>query len=200
MDNIAGIVIGFVLTTVIGGLWATYLQQRSWTAQNEARLQEAEAARAGATCQTIMSLLDRRMYRMQRLLWAARSATSGDDVDLERRRRDYTKVLFDWNDRLNTNLSLVGTDFGEDARALLEELYEDFARVGGEIEAVLRSVRAGGSPEGHPHLDEQFLGRGAESLNDRVYEFGVTLMSQLREGTVGRRAPRKATPRARTRS
>ena len=127
MENLVGIVVGFALTTVAGGWWAAKLQERSWARQNDVRLRDSENERAGTACQELMSLLDRRLYRMQRLLWAA--TTSGDEEgqipELERRRQDYVDVLFAWNDRLNTNLSLTGSFFGDDARAYLDQLYED---------------------------------------------------------------------------
>ena len=79
-----------------------------------------------------MSLLDRRLYRMQRLMWAAtvHSASGVGDDEIERRRQGYVEVLFAWNDRLNTNLSVIGSYFGDDARTYLDGLYEDFAHVG----------------------------------------------------------------------
>jgi hypothetical protein len=129
-----------------------------------------------------------------RLLWTARSYGAGDG-ELESARRDYVKILFAWNDQLNTNLSLVGTYFGDDARAVLEGLYEDFARIGRQVEAVVRAAESD-TDDVHLHsqLGDQFEGRQAGSLNDRVYQFGLRLMTQLREGKVGRYAPDKAYP------
>src|SRR5687768_1913571 len=118
VENLVGIILGFALTTVAGGWWAAKLQERSWARQNDVRLRESENERAGMACQELMSLLDRRLYRMHRLLWAA--TTSGDkerpSPELERRRQEYVDVLFAWNDRLNTNLSLTGSFFGDEAR------------------------------------------------------------------------------------
>ena len=193
MDGIVGIVIGFALTTVAGGWWASRLQQRSWERQNDVRLREAEAERAGATCQGLMQLLDRRLYRMQRLLWAA---AEGDAEEIEHRRGEYVEVLLSWNDALNTNLSLVGSYFGDGARGYLEGLYEDFKRVGQGVEAVVRAAREGGNAaELVSQVGPEFEGREVGSLNERVYQIGVMLMSQLREGQVGRYAPDKASPR-----
>ena len=198
MENLVGIVVGFALTTVAGGWWAAKLQERSWARQNDVRLRESENERAGMACQELMSLLDRRLYRMQRLLWAA--TTSGDEEnqlpELERRRQDYVDVLFAWNDRLNTNLSLVGSFFGDDARAHLDQLYEDFNRVGRDVEAVVRTAQSGGdTARDATRVASQFEGRETGSLNDRVYQFGLLLMSQLREGQVGRYALNKSIPR-----
>ena len=193
MESVVGIVVGFALTTVAGGWWAAQLQQRSWDRQNDLRLREAEAERAEATCQGLMQLLDRRLYRMQRLLWAA---TTADECEIERRRVDYVEILFAWNDALNTNLSSVGSYFGDEARAYLDGLYEHFKRVGQGVEAVVRAARVGeDTAEVASKVAFEFEGRELGSLNDGVYQFGVTLMAQLREGQVGRYAPDKAVPR-----
>ena len=130
MENLVGIIVGFALTTLVGGWWAAKLQERSWARQNDVRLRESANERAGTACQELMSLLDRRLYRMQRLLWAATASgeSDGQNLELERRREEYADVLFAWNDRLNTNLSLTGSFFGDEARAYLDQLYEDFKR------------------------------------------------------------------------
>lgn len=201
MENVIGIVVGFLLTTIAGGWWASRLQQRSWERQNDLRLREAENDRAGAACQELMSLLDRRLYRMLRLLWASTGFAEGtiEHDELERRRGEYVEVLFRWNDSLNTNLSLTGSFFGDEARAYLEQLYEDYKRVGQQVEAVMRAAIAGQDPSAIAgSVAVEFEGREVGSLNDRVYQFGLMLMGQLRDGTVGRYAPGKATPREAT--
>ena len=198
VENIIGIAVGFALTTVAGGWWAARLQERSWARQNEVQLRQAERERAGAACQELMSLLDRRLYRMQRLLWAASPGTSGvvDLAEVERRRQEYVEVLFAWNDRLNTNLSLVGSHFGDDARANLHQLYEDFKRAGLGVETVVRAARASeDSSRTARVVAQEFEGREVGSLNDQVYQFGLVLMGQLRDGRVGRNAPDISAPR-----
>jgi hypothetical protein len=194
MDGALGVVLGFALTTVAGGWWASYLQQRAWKRQNEVRLLEAAIERAGAACQQITSLLDRRLFRMQRLMGAAtRAAADEIDMDeLERRRQDYLAILFEWNDHLNTNLSLVGAYFGDSARVALEHLYEGFSRVGAQVESLVRAARSGEDTSARgATLASEFEGWSSDSINNHVYEFGVRLMSQLREGQVGQAAPDK---------
>ena len=193
LENLAAVLIGFALTTVAGGWWAARLQERSWIRQNDVRLREAESERAGAACRDVMCLLDQRLYRMQRLLWSTEGPADEDEI--ERRRAEYLEVVFAWNDHLNTNLSLVGSHFGDEARADLEGLYDDFKRVGERVEAVVRGARAGEDTTGNANqLALEFEGREAGSLNDRVYQFGLTLMGQLREGDVGRYAPNTSVP------
>ena len=95
-------------------------------------------------------------------------------------------MLFAWNDRLNTNLSLTGSFFGDEARAYLDQLYEDFTRVGRDVETIVRSAQSGGdTTQDASRVASEFEGREVGSLNDRVYQFGLLLMSQLREGQVG---------------
>ena len=108
-------------------------------------------------------------------------------------------VLFAWNDGLNTNLSLTGSFFGDEARAYLDQLYEDFKRVGWEVEAIVRSAQSGvDTTRDASRVASEFEGREVGSLNDRVYQFGLMLMSQLRDGQVGRYAPNKSIPRPTT--
>ena len=192
MESIAGIVVGFALTTLVGGWWAARLQERSWNRQNDVRLREEEHERASGACQELMGLLDRRLYRMQRLLWAA---TAAGRPELDRRRQDYVDVLLEWNEHLNTNLALVGAFFGDTARVRLDGLYEDFKRVGQHVEAVVRASLAGeDTAELAQQVALEFEGREVGSLNDRVYRFGLLLMGQLRDGQVGRYAPHLASP------
>ena len=198
MNEILAIVVGFVLTTIAGGWWASRLQDRSWARQNDARMKDEERQRASAACQAVTSLLDKRLYRMQRLLWAAKQSAEIKDDELERRRQDYIEVLIDWNEHLNMNLSIVGSYFGDRARSYLESLYEDFKRVGQSVENVVRTARAGGDAlEAASVVEVEFEGRGIGTLNDRVYQFGLMMMGQLRDGLVGRSAPAPSEPNMR---
>src|SRR5439155_24505505 len=96
-DQALPILLGFVLTTIIGGLFASFLQQRSWRHQNELRLREEDVDRASGVCRSLSALVDKRWYRMQRLLWATLAHRKGQlarDV-LDARLRDYDQVLLD---------------------------------------------------------------------------------------------------------
>lgn len=191
MAHVLSIGLGFFLTTVVGGWWASRLQQRSWDRQNQLRLEEEDRKRASDVCRELSALLDRRLYRMRRLYWAIDSFGAGhvEDSVLEARRKDYDEVVYQWNDALNTNLALVGSHFGEAARRRLDRLYEDFRRVGGGLERGLRTVRSGADLSQFPLLDSEFEGWTEGGLNSAVYLFVLTMMSQLREGLVGRGAP-----------
>lgn len=193
MTDVIAIALGFVLTTVVGGWWAARLQERSWDRQNERRLDEDEQQRAAAACEEISRLLDKRLYRMQRLFWViARLDEDAAAVEqLDARLSDYNDVLYEWNDRLNSNLALLGSHFGPAAREYLYLLYEDFRRVGAQLETAARQARHGTTVFRElDGIDLEFEA-GPETLNSRVYRLGLAMMTQLREGLVGRSAPDK---------
>jgi hypothetical protein len=183
-DNVLPILLGFVLTTVIGGLFASFLQHRSWRYQNAARLREEERKKASDVCQQITTLVDKRLYRMQRLLWAitgqAEGRFSADVVDA--RLRDYDEVLFEWNDQLNARLAVVGAYFGEDVRVFLDRVvYAAFRDAGDQLEDLY-----------HQSAGADAVGKASAELtrlNHLAYQVGVTMMVRVREERVGRAAP-----------
>lgn len=180
------LVISFLLTTVAGGFLGTYLQQRAWRRQNEARLREEELRRADTTCQTLSALIDKRRYRMLRLLNAMQEHGEGRDASaqLEQCRQSYDAVLFEYNDSLNVHFSLVGTYFGERARAWLQdEVHATFVRAG---EHLVRAGRAASAGESAAQLAS--AGQQLEVLNGHIYRLSVFMMAMLREGRVGRQA------------
>ena len=66
------LVVGFLLTTVAGGLLGVYLQRRSWSHQYNVQLAAARRDRAVALFEELSRLLDRRLYRTRRLYWTLR--------------------------------------------------------------------------------------------------------------------------------
>lgn len=193
LRDILPLIVGFVLTTVLGGLLGAYLQQRSWAHQNEARLREEEQHRAGEVCHAVSVLLDKRLYRMLRLAYAMGGYARGSIQEdaLEERFQEYDAVLHEWNDRLNLNLAQVGTYFGQSARDYLDfELYERFKRAGRHLENAYRHTRQEQPKE--PDRDE--LLTELANLNHAVYQLNLFMMTQLRGGLVGRRAPEPVLP------
>jgi hypothetical protein len=192
MTEVATIAVGFILTTVAGGWWASRLQQRSWDRQFEVRLQEDELRRAAEVYDDLARLLDKRLYRMRRLYWAVAELRSGVEVSdrLDSSLHDYNEVLYEWNDRLNANLALIGSHFGSAPREYLFDLYEDFRRLGRSLESLVTSARGGEDvSEVLEELDAEFEGWSPGSLNGRVYTLGLAMTTQLRDGLVGREAP-----------
>ena len=176
-----------MLTTVLGGALGWFFQNRSWRNENNARLREDELRRADNVCQSLSSLLDKRLYRMLRLFYALRAAAGSTHSEaVEERLRDYDTVLFEWNDALNLHLALVGTYFGDSARRWLDdEIYAGFQELGLRLEARYRTLGSATSTRD----DDTEIERSFAALNDEVYRFGLLMMTGLRDGKVGRNAP-----------
>ncbi len=193
METIWQLVVGFLLTTVLGGLLGTYLQWRSWSHQNEAQVREADRHRAGEVCHALSGLLDKRRYRMLRLFHAVQGHIQGavPAEALAEKFGSYDQVLYQWNDVLNVNLAMVETSFGRLAREELERVYATYQAVGAELEHAYRLAAQGSQPT---NLAE--LGKRLEALDELAYDFSLLMMIHLLNGTVGRRAPDPPEPPA----
>jgi hypothetical protein len=123
VTDLLPLVVGFLLTSVLGGLLGYLFQRRSWAHQHEVQQRDQERQQALRTFEEVSRLLDRRLYRMRRLYWAARGRALGtsDQAELGSAQAGYREVLFEWNDNLNRTLALVHTYFGSQVREQLEE-------------------------------------------------------------------------------
>jgi len=195
------LVVGFALTSVAGGALGSWFQRRAWAHQHEIQLrdeerqreaqrQDEEHQRALKTFEEVSQLLDRRLYRMRRLYWAARETAAGTG-DLERlaaARADYRAVLAEWNDNLNRNLALVETYFGTPARnAMSGQIYEGFAALGRGLEEIVKMASA--AADGPVEVPR--FGYRVTRLSRAVYALNLQMLRQLRDGSIGRAAARE---------
>jgi len=200
------LVVGFVLTSVAGGALGSWFQRRAWAHQHEIQLRDEERQRevqrrdeehlrALKTFEEVSQLLDRRLYRMRRLYWAAREVAAGTG-DLERlavARADYRAILAEWNDNLNRNLALIETYFGTPARNVMSgQIYEGFAALGRGLEEIVKMASAaGGSP-----IEVPRFGYRVTRLSRAVYALNLQMLRQLRDDSVGRAAPQEVSQAA----
>ena len=176
-DQVLLLVLGFILTSVLGGLLGYVFQRRAWSHQFEVQRSASERNAASAALDELSSLLDKRRYRMLLVYW---QLDREDPEELERRVSDYRTVLEDWNDGLNRRLALVATHFGSDLKRELEGLYETYREAGLFLDEAIRTKRAGGAPPGLERLVEML-----EGLNQRNYRFAETGQSLILAGQVG---------------
>jgi hypothetical protein len=183
------LVVGFGLTGVFGTLLGFFLQNRAWAHQHEVGRRDEERLQALKTFEEVSLLLDRRLYRMRRLYWAARrkALDSGDEAEIAAARDDYREVVIGWNDSLNHTLALTEASFGSQVRAMLADgVYEEFAAAGRGLEDIVKMVL----DAGEERLELPAFGYRMTRLSHRVYELNARMLSLLREETVGRSAPR----------
>jgi hypothetical protein len=187
-EQVVLLLIGFGLTSVLGGALGWFFQTRSWSHQHRAQQRDEERTQALKVFEEVSSLLDRRLYRMRRVLWAAarRARTGTDGGRLDEAREDYREVLATWNDNLNRILALVQTYFGGAARQHLEDvIYEEFSAIGRALESFVGDAVAGQGAR----VEIPPLGRRLSWLGGRVYEFNVRMLDLLQQGRLGREAP-----------
>ncbi len=178
------LVVGFLLTSVLGGVLTYAFQRRAWNHQHEAESGEHLRELALKTFEEVSTLLDQRLYRMRQLYWATkrqardRAASGGLNTALE----DYRAILRVWNDNLNRTLALVDVYFGDAIRGRLEErLYEEFAAIGEELDQFVRETSAHGSEPVHV----RFIGPRLDALGHEVYAFNVLILTSLRDRRLG---------------
>ena len=187
-DQVALLMLGFVLTTVLGGLLGYVFQRRAWSHQFEVQRRSAERHAAASALDELSRLLDKRRYRMLLVYWRL---DRHDHDELEDAVTAYRAVLEEWNDGLNRRLALVATHFGSELRRELDALYEEYREAGRLLEQAIRERR-----DGEPATDRTALAELLERLNLRNYSFAEAGLAALIAGRVG--SDLAATQRRRT--
>jgi hypothetical protein len=184
-DEAVLLIIGFVLTTVLGGVLGTLFQRRAWNHQFRMAQYQAERSSAESALHEISSILDKRHYRMLLLFWHL----NDDEKEVNRCLTEYRAVLMDWNDGLNRRLAIVATHFGEKLRQDLETMYESYTRTGSLLEEAVAG-RLSGKPSAIDGIEE-----GLASLDSDNYSFTEKGLGQIIEGRIGSRLSAPVTAR-----
>ena len=187
-DQVILLVLGFGLTSILGGALGVVFQRRTWAHQHLAQLRDQRREQAMKVFEEVSSLLDKRLYRMRLLFWAAkRRAPAGrDSTGLREARDEYRQVVAEWNDNLNRTLALVHTYFGGRARERLEDhLYEEYSAIGRALDQFVIDV----SEPGHADVRVPSIGRRLTWLGSEVYEFNLQMLKLFEGGELGPEAP-----------
>ena len=180
-DDLLLLIVGFVLTTVLGGALGSFLQRRAWNEQHRVQKRDEAKKQALTTFEEISRLFDKRIYRM-RLLYAAlvnARRDKGSAEALNAARDEYRAVLMEWNDNLNRVLALTEVSFGSDTRAVVEALNHRYAALGRALDLALRlDLRQDPDPIAVSSLD---FPRRIKRLSDGVYDVNLRMLSLLRD-------------------
>lgn len=177
MQQLGLLVAGFLLTTVLGGMLGTYLQNRSWSHQYAIQAAAEEREKATEIFEEISRLLDRRLYRMRRLYWALEANRERPPSEqAQKRMEEYVGILYEWNDSINRNLALIQRYFGTHRREVFDEKIGARLRdLGQKIEAVWAE----------PNLLPQ-TGQGVEAdfayLMAEIYNYNLDLLGAIQSG------------------
>jgi Putative peptidoglycan binding domain len=175
-DQVLLLVLGFVLTTVVGGVLGFYFQRRTWDANRK----ESERAAAASVFDEISRAMDERLYRMRLVYWGLKG---GHEERIAEAMAEYRAALIKWNDSLNRNLALVYRYFGQDVWAFLSEVvYEEFAIIGRHLEDRYRH-RRDTDPGSTARL--HISGRRLQALSNDIYDLNRFIISMIQRGRVG---------------
>jgi hypothetical protein len=183
LNTLVPVLVGFLLTTVLGGALGYTFQHRSWRHQHIAEHRQQEQERAVAIFEEVSRLMDRRMYRLKLLYWSlpAGRADGTRSPLAESRMEDYRQVLYEWNDNINRNLALVQQYFGDAMRRQLDSaIGSAFVSVGRMVERLW--ISEADNPAG---LESGQLERRLTELNSLVYGFNVRMIRAIQAGAVG---------------
>jgi hypothetical protein len=172
------LVVGFALTTVVGGLLGYWLQGRAWRRQERARLLQSESDAARAFFEDLSRIVDRRLHRMREL--DDRLSRAGDPDEMERSLARYRDAVDEWNDNLNRILALAQRYFGEEFRTYLDfGLMSRVVEVGRTLQKRVHEYRDGGGPTGPALVAE------LDALRNEVIELNIRLIGAIQDGAVG---------------
>lgn len=170
------LLVGFVLTTLVGGYLTQSWQTRSARIQREAEHKRTEQAAATRLFEELSRLMDKRLYRMRRVHNGLGSNVSGEKM--QKRWDSYREVLFEWNENLNRNLALVQRYFGYGPRDILEnQIQAGFIELGQLLEG-----------SGYPNkgvTKYQHRQAVADDLNNIIYSFDINMITSIQDGDIG---------------
>lgn len=180
MTNLAPIIVGFLLTTVVGGLFGFLLQTRSWNHQHKVQIAEAEKQRAVQIFEEVSRLMDKRLYRLRLLRWGLLSdKESTHSPRTEESMTQYRAVLCEWNDGINRNLALLMRYFGVPIRDRLDyEIGALFADLGRVLEQ--RWKNPGTATMSETHMQQKL-----NQLSSAVYSMNLDMLRAIQMGSIG---------------
>lgn len=180
VNSLVPLLVGFLLTTVLGGILGYYFQSRSWHHQNAAKVLETELQTALKVFEDISKLMDKRVYRMRLLFWRLSGQDTKEDT-IENAINLYREVLYDWNDNLNRNLALIQCYFGDDIRKQIDyKVYERFKDIGNLLEEAYLLQK-----QGKKSNDLERVRDNIENLSHEIYYLNIQIIKIIQSRNVG---------------
>jgi hypothetical protein len=182
MSELVPIVVGFLLTTVAGGGLGYFFQTRSWRHQHDAQRREAERERAEQAFEEVSRLLDKRLYRLDRLYSSLRPSADADhEAVAVAKMADYQAVLYEWNDNINRTLAVIQLYFGVDMRDRVDYVVgRELVELGRIVSQMWHDRAAAAGTDGPQDVDDRL-----SKLHVMIYKFNLDMLRALQSGTVG---------------
>lgn len=119
LQNIALLIIGFILTAGVGNWITSEFQKRQFDYEHRTQIREAETVAATKNFEEVSKLMDERIYRMEKLNWELEDNTDVKKIDIQM--DAYRESLYNWNDNRNRNMALLDRYFGEKEAKYFDE-------------------------------------------------------------------------------
>jgi hypothetical protein len=110
-SNFFLLLLGFLFTTFAGAFLSNKLQKASWERQMRLDLFKKRYEEGTQFLDSLSSLIGRRFFALQRLLWAVKHP---DKYDLAEIGRSYFEIVSEWNTHLRANRNKVRLLIGRD--------------------------------------------------------------------------------------
>lgn len=187
------LIIGFFLTTVVGGI-LTFLSQHIQEGQrieadkraDSVRIMEQRREQATSLFDELSPLMDTRLYDWRRLAWGIEDRIPEDS--LRKRYSEYQEVFYQWNHNLNKNRALVCRFFGPGLGEIFErQITPQFIELHEALYSIYKMPRSD-----RPLIPADSLNSLADSLNDVIYTFNNSMAELIRSGQVGLTNPGSA--------
>ena len=93
-DKTLLLIIGFLLSTVLGGFWGFLLKRRSWQIETNHSIHKARFDEGTKFLDAISEQVGKRFFLLQRLFWAIEE---GNEEKIIEREKVYYSAVIDWN-------------------------------------------------------------------------------------------------------
>jgi hypothetical protein len=178
--EITKLILGFVLTTLVGGA-LTFLYERS---QERQRIREQRRIEATKVFESISELMDTRLYKWRQVAWAVEDGKSAEEIWVKY--DDYQKTLREWSFSLNRNRALLCRYFGPEVGQTFEgEVIYGFK----EVQDSLRERLGTNLRERRTTFSQEALNDIADPLNNAIYRLNNQLAEGIRSGDLGSSDP-----------
>lgn len=124
--SIRTLVIGFVLTTVLGGLVGSYFQRAAWRRQARLELFRQTYADTTSLFTEAVRIIDTRYYRLLRWRMAIEAGAQPDEIQARVDR--YYEVVATWNESLRLIHNGLRINFGEERALSFLSYGDDFRK------------------------------------------------------------------------
>jgi Tfp pilus assembly protein PilN len=183
MNQLTTLLVGFVLTSVLGGALGVLFQRRTWEHQHQVQAADLKRQQASQVFDEISRLLDRRLYRLRLLNWRLQAKAEGKPhTDLDSKMQDYRDALREWNENVNRNLALLQRYFGVGMRDQFDnEIGMCLVHLGYLVEIEWRRAHEVAEPSSRPALTITYedLSVEIEAAADAVYEFNLRMLDRI---------------------